>query len=350
MKKIEIENVLNQRKFLTHILIAVLSQIIVFINAYINNSDFTSWITYLYGFMLIFIEIEVFLFIAYFIFKNVNLGNTPGEITRIVLSRFALFLVSCFIAAFIIILIFQYAGQFFTGGSMAKVLSDFFSFGFNSWFKATLGGLTFGTGIFIVILWQDALKREQKLREENLIFQNETLKNQVNPHFLFNSLNTLSSLIHSQPDTAEWFIGRLSSIYRYILENSYKVKVPLQSELAFVKDYFDLHKIRGEEKIQLSIDVPDAGIFEILPVSLQILLENAIKHNMATREKPLLISISIENQLIIVKNNIQKMAVQFNSTKTGLKNLTERIRLVTGKALTIEESNTEYIVKVPLMS
>ena len=152
------------------------------------------------------------------------------------------------------------------------------------------------------------LKREQKLREENLIFQNETLKNQVNPHFLFNSLNTISSLIHSQPEAAEKFINNLSSFYRYILENGQKDKVPLRSELDFLKEYFSMHEVRDEKKIFLNIDVMEPGNYEILPVSLQILLENAIKHNIATRENPLTISIYIEDQSIVVKNNLQKMS------------------------------------------
>ena len=108
-----------------------------------------------------------------------------------------------------------------------------------------------------------------------------------------------------QPETAERFIKNLSSVYRYILENGQKDTVPLQSELDFITGYFDLHKVRDEEKILLKIDVRDAERYRILPVSLQILLENAIKHNTATRENQLRISIYIEDQFIIVKNNLQ---------------------------------------------
>jgi two-component system LytT family sensor kinase len=96
--------------------------------------------------------------------------------------------------------------------------------------------------------------------------------------------------------------------------------------------------------------MPDAVSYTILPVSLQILLENAMKHNMATRENPLQISIYIENRHVVVKNNLQMMATQLKSTKTGLKNLAERVRLITGKALIIEETNSDFTVKVPLLS
>ena len=349
MKKFEIENVLNQKRISSHLAILLFSLIVMFINRYIDTEG-KQWSYFLTGFLLIFTQIEVFIFLSHLIFKNINPGITPGEITRSVLSRFALFLLACLIAAFIIYISYSYIRQAIFGGDLSKVISDFFKYSFTGWFKSTAGGLSVGAVIFIIIMWQDALQREQKLREQNLIFQNETLKNQVNPHFLFNCLNTLSSLIETQPDTSRMFISRLSAIYRYILDNSNRDKVPLKSELAFVTDYFELHKIRDEEKIQLTINVAGTEQLWILPVSLQILLENAIKHNMATREQPLKISISTEGKYVIVRNNLQKMAVQLKSTKIGLKNLEERIRLVTGRALIIEENASEFTVKVPLIS
>ena len=205
------------------------------------------------------------------------------------------------------------------------------------------------TIIFFYLLWSKSVLREQKLKEKNLIFQNQTLKNQINPHFLFNNLNTLSSLIHTQTETAEIFINRLSLIYRYILENSHKDKVSLQSELAFIKDYFFLYKIRDEDKIQLTIDLENPDNYEILPVSLQLLIENAIKHNMATHDKPLKISIFRDNRYIVVKNNLQKMPAGLESTKMGLKNLSERVKLLTGKELVINETKSDFIIKVPLI-
>ena len=348
MKKFEIENVLRQNRFVTHLAILMFSLIVMVLNRYIS-SDAKHWDYFASGFLLVFIQIEVFIFISLLIFKNMNPGTTPGEITRTLLFRFALFLVACLMAAFIIFICFIFLRKLFSGGDLVGLLSDFFKYTFSSWFKSTIGGLSFGAVIFIVILWQDALRREQKLREENLIFQNETLRNQVNPHFLFNSLNTLSSLMDTQPDTSKIFISRLSAIYRYILDNSHKDKVTLKSELDFVRDYFDLHKIRDEEKIVLRIDVPDAEQFWIIPVSLQILLENAIKHNMATRDNPLNIKIFLKDKNVIVSNNLQEMATQMKSMKIGLKNLAERVSLFTGKKLIIEETENDFTVKVPLI-
>jgi LytS/YehU family sensor histidine kinase len=209
--------------------------------------------------------------------------------------------------------------------------------------------LIFGAVIFVVLLWQTSLRREYKLREENLVFQNETLKSQVNPHFLFNSLNTVSSLIQSNPQKAEEFINNLSSVYRYILENGQKDKVHLHSELELINRYFDLHRVRDEEKMVLSIDYSGVDDYWILPVSLQILLENAIKHNIASRENPLRISVGFEGQYIVVINNLQKKASQLKSTGIGLKNLAERVRLITGKDLIKEETADSFVVKIPLL-
>ncbi len=205
------------------------------------------------------------------------------------------------------------------------------------------------TIIFFYVMWRKSVMREQKLREENLIFQNQTLKNQINPHFLFNSLNTLSSLVSTQTEVAEKFINRLSSIYRYILENGSKERVSLGAELSFIRDYFILYKIRDEDKIQLSVDLEEPEKYEILPVSLQLLTENAIKHNTATRESPLKISIYLDGRYVAVRNNLQRMPTQLESTGTGLKNLGERLKLSTGKELVVEKTESEFLVKVPLL-
>jgi LytS/YehU family sensor histidine kinase len=298
---------------------------------------------------MLFVQLEVFIYLGTRLFADLNFDKSPGEITRIVFFRFLIFLGGCMLVSIILFILLQYAGLWLGGEDISKVFYDFIHFGIKGWFNSTISGLTFGAVIFIVLLWQASLRREQKLREENLIFQNETLKNQVNPHFLFNSLNTLSALVATQPEVAEEFIGRLSSIYRYILEYSSKDKVPLSTEIAFIKDYFFLHKIRDDGKIQLKVNVDENDNSEILPVSLQILVENAIKHNKATRESPLKILIYTENKHIIVKNNLQKMAVRLNSTQIGLRNLAQRVSLLSGKVLIIEETDTDFTVKIPLL-
>jgi LytS/YehU family sensor histidine kinase len=260
------------------------------------------------------------------------------------------FLGACLLFSMILFVLLQYLGLWIKGEDISKVLYNFIHSGFHTWFKSTIKGLAIGAIIFIVLLWQTSLRREQKLREEKLVFQHETLKSQVNPHFLFNSLNTISSLIQTQPETAEKFISDLSSVYRYILEFGQKNSVPLQSEIEFIKGYFNLHKIRDEEKIRLNINLDNSGKFEIIPVSLQILIENAIKHNIATHDVPLMITVYIEEQYIVVKNNLQRKATQLKSTMIGLKNLKERVRLISGRELIIEETNDYFVVKLPLLT
>lgn len=348
MKKFTLDSFLDQRKPLSHFLyILITLAAVLFIS--VRNGNAMSFSDKLNFFLLGMIQLEVFIFIARKIFKEMDAKVTGREFTNVVLSRFFLFMIICFFAALIIILVFDYLFALIKDGDISAVLSDFFENEFSAWFKSTLGGLSLGAIIFIIIQWQDALKREQKLREENLVFQNETLKSQVNPHFLFNSLNTVSSLIQSNPEKAEEFIINLSSVYRYILENRLKDKVPLQSELDLINRYFDLHRVRDEDKMVLNIDYSGVDNYQVLPVSLQILLENAIKHNIATKENPLMISIYFEDQLIVVKNNLQKKATQLKSTGIGLKNLAERVRLISGKSLIIEETNDSFIVKLPLL-
>ncbi len=348
MKASALVDILNLRKPVSHILILLFSLIVTLITfvtgKYSGQSHFSFSL-----FIMVFAQLEVFIFLGNILFADLNFDKSPAEITRIVLIRFTVFLVACLLLSMIIFVLLQFAGLRIKGEDDSKVIYNFIHFGFSTWFKSTFKGLTIGAIIFIVLLWQTSLRREQKLKEENLIFQNETLKSQVNPHFLFNSLNTVSSLIQSDPEKAEQFINNLSSVYRYILENGQKDKVPLQSELDLLNRYFDLHRVRDEEKISLSIDYSYADNYQILPVSLQILLENAIKHNAATRENPLKISVYFEDQYIVVKNNLQKKATQLKSTGIGLRNLAERIRLVSGKALIIEENENFFITKIPLL-
>ncbi|MCJ7448664.1 MAG: histidine kinase [Bacteroidales bacterium] len=348
MKTLTFENLLEKKSLLLHLTIILMSFIIAVLFSVLRPGLVTAE-DQISLFILLLIQLELFIYVARKIFRRIKPGANREELTKIILSRFALFLVICFIIALIVNMFSITVISLIKDKDPAGAITGFFSQGFGEWLKATIGGLLFGAAIFIFIQWQDALKREQKLREENLIFQNETLKNQVNPHFLFNSLNTISSLIQLQPETAEKFINNLSSVYRYILENGPRDKVALKSELDFIIGYFNLHEVRDEEKIILNIEEIDTGKFEILPVSLQILIENAIKHNIATRENPLRISIYIEGQYIVVNNNLQKKATQLQSMKIGLKNLSERIRLTTGKDLVIEETNNYFVVKLPLL-
>jgi LytS/YehU family sensor histidine kinase len=351
METFTMHRILDQKRLTSHLLILGISVFIPLISYIIKpGSDFPGH--QISFFILLFIQLELFIFAAGLIFNRpaLNIQPTRRDITRTVLFRFGLFLVCCFLIALIVILLFLYAEHMITGAGPSNTFYYFFHNEFKMWSKGTILGFVFAIALFIFIQWQSALKREQKLREENLIFQNETLKSQVNPHFLFNCMNTLSALVGAQPEMAEKFIQKLSSIYRYILENGTRDRVPLKAEVDFIQDYFFLHKIRDDGKINLEVVVNELDKYEILPVSLQILVENAIKHNKATIEEPLHISVFIEDDMIVIKNNLQRMATQIKSTGIGLKNLAERVRLICGRDLVIEETNDYFQVKVPLLS
>jgi LytS/YehU family sensor histidine kinase len=203
--------------------------------------------------------------------------------------------------------------------------------------------------LFFYVLWRKTSMREDKLREENLNFRYKTLKSQVNPHFLFNSLNTLSEIIYADVKMADQYIQKLSGIYRYILDNEDNDLIPLTNEVAFIEDYVELQKYRDDGKIVLTIQVPDPDNYLIVPVSLQVLVENAFKHNARSLEKPLKINISLQDTSIFVTNNIQRKNSFENSTRKGLANLDDRVKLILGKNLLISEENESFIVQIPII-
>lgn len=149
---------------------------------------------------------------------------------------------------------------------------------------------------------------------------------------------------------AESFINQLSSIYRYVLENHNVETVSLENEIEFARNYFSLQKIRYEDKVELNILPFETKKYRILPVSLQILIENALKHNSATRDNPLRIFIFMEDEYIAVKNNLQKKLIIESSPGTGLRNLSERLRLITHKEMKIIEDKEQFTVKIPLIT
>ena len=200
----------------------------------------------------------------------------------------------------------------------------------------------------------EAFKREEKLKQERLAMEYQVLKNQVNPHFLFNSLNTLASLVEVDTKQSIRFIKQLSDVYRYVLDKHQSETVELSKELAFTKSYLELQKIRMQESLIYTIDIVDEK-FDVLPLSIQMLVENCIKHNKATVKSPLKISIIQEENLLVVRNNIQKKSANnelnkfSDSINLGLKNLESRFLFLTTTKMSIEENNDEFIVKLPLL-
>ena len=169
----------------------------------------------------------------------------------------------------------------------------------------------------------------------------------MNPHFLFNSLNSLSSLISKDPDKAVKFVKELSEIYRYVLDQKNTELVDLKDEIEFLNSYVFLQKIRFAESLKVNIDI-SAKNRKIIPLSLQMLLENAIKHNVVSKDKPLEIDVySNPENYIVVRNNIQKKKVVGTSTNIGLKNIKDRYAYFTNLPLNIIETKESFIVEIP---
>jgi len=194
------------------------------------------------------------------------------------------------------------------------------------------------------------LEVSKQLREEKITAELNALKAQVNPHFLFNSFNILSGLIDENPDKAQDFLADLSKIYRYILENRNEDLSSVAEEIAFAKKYFKLQQTRFEDSIQIDIDVPESIMDKQLPsLSLQLLLENAIKHNMFDKEKPLNISISKSKDSIVIKNNKRQRRNLDSSNGVGLPNIEERYKLRRVDGFVIDESEDSFTVTLPLI-
>ncbi|MDO4930415.1 MAG: histidine kinase [Bacteroidales bacterium] len=207
--------------------------------------------------------------------------------------------------------------------------------------------------MFIEILLYNQRQIENKMRlnraeKEKAIYQFEVLKSQINPHFLFNSLNVLSSLVYHDAEKANLFVKNLSNIYRYLLTTQERSTVELEEELHFVKSYMFLEEIRFEENLIFHIE-NDKNMQhkKVIPASLQMLVENAIKHNISTSESPLIIHISINENGAIVSNNLQlRNYVVRNGI--GLKNL-EKQYAVYGKKIKIISGRTKFIVIIPFI-
>ena len=189
-----------------------------------------------------------------------------------------------------------------------------------------------------------------RLEKSNTEIQYQNLINHLNPHFLFNSLTSLNSLISINPKEASLFLKRLSLIYRYILQNKDKELVSLEEEITFVQHYIELQKSRFEEGLQISINIENGyEKSQIVPVTLQNLLENAIKHNIIDDENPLKISIFTQENYLIIENNLQKKNYVETSNKQGLASLQSLYHYLTNRELVAAETDSKFVVKIPLL-
>ncbi len=204
---------------------------------------------------------------------------------------------------------------------------------------------------FFFSRWKDSIAETERLKKENTITQLEALRNQVNPHFLFNSLNTLVSIIPDDPKKSVEFVQKLSHVYRCILDLQGKSVISLEDEMECINNYRFLLETRFGENIQFDVRIDESEYKKhIVPMALQMLVENAIKHNVVSSKKPLTVRIYTEGDFVVVSNNLQKKASGVESNGMGLKNINQRYILAFHTEIDVNETETCFEVKLPLMN
>ena len=205
--------------------------------------------------------------------------------------------------------------------------------------------------IYIYKAYQENKVKEQKIIAGTASAKFESLKNQIDPHFLFNSLNVLSSLIEENPENAQRFTTSLSKVYRYVLEQKDKELVSVEEELAFAKTYMNLLKMRFENSLfyELPAAIPNQDA-KVVPLSLQLLLENTVKHNVVSESKPLHIRIFIEGDYLAVQNDFQKKEVLQSRQGVGLQNIINRYAIITRRIVLIDQNEKTFTVKLPILT
>lgn len=197
--------------------------------------------------------------------------------------------------------------------------------------------------------WRSMAVNAEKLNKESVIAQYEALKSQVNPHFLFNSLNVLTNLVYSDQDKAASFIKKLAEVYRYVLDTRQMELVSLEEELAFAESYIFLLRIRFGDNLKIENQI-DSKVGKVVPLSIQMLLENAVKHNEVSAEQPLEVKLFIQDGFIIVSNTLKlKSNMLEGNSGVGLQNIKRRYEFLTPQKVTIENTQGSFIVRIPVL-
>ena len=197
--------------------------------------------------------------------------------------------------------------------------------------------------------WKNSLLEAENFKAEMLRYKYESLQNQINPHFLFNSFNVLTDLVYEDQKKAVNFIGQMSHLFRYVLDSRDKELVPVAEELEFISSFAYLLQTRFEDKLNIETDVDSESDEVLVPMSLQLLIENCAKHNEISASKPLTIKIYREDNMICVANNLQPKGIEERSPGMGLNNLSQQYRYFTKRQIMISETNKDYVVKVPVI-
>lgn len=206
--------------------------------------------------------------------------------------------------------------------------------------------------IYFYVKLKESIREEEQSKQVMVQAQLDALRNQAQPHFFFNTLNTLRDIIdqNAKEDAME-FVDKLSDVYRFILETGDTNLITLKNEIRFAEAYLHIQSERFDNNLKLKWDVPKRALNKmIVPMSLQLLLENAIKHNVVSKAKPLIISIVAEENRLRVSNKLQLKSTRLPSTKLGLKNINKRFTLIANRAIEITRDENEFAVSLPLLN
>lgn len=197
--------------------------------------------------------------------------------------------------------------------------------------------------------WRELAIQNEKLKTESMASRFASLKAQVNPHFLFNSLNVLSGLVYQDADLSAQFIKKLAEVYRYVLDQQEEELVPISEELEFVEAIVFLQQIRFGKNLNVAVNIPAESTYLIPPLALQMLIENAIKHNVISAASPLKIEMEVENSYFIISNTLQPKTVMGESLGLGLENIRKRYGFLTNKSVHVIKKDGKFVVKLPII-
>ncbi len=257
------------------------------------------------------------------------------------------------------VVIYSFVVSFILGTIFALWIWDYFTFDQIGWADIAestklptyiaLGLTVFFTSRAFLIEWKQAVIEAERIKREHLAGQYQSLKNQLNPHFLFNSLNVLSNLVYEDADQSNAFIEKLSAIYRYVLDVQNEELIDLEEEIAFAQKYMELQAIRFGKKFHFAFEFSDPKAFCIPPLTLQLLIENAFKHNIATKDSPLDVFVIQNDDRLIVKNTLQRRKVESAESGIGLENIRKRCAFFTDREVIVKEEGGFFVVDVPLI-
>lgn len=338
-------------KLTKNILLTIVIGSVVFLigNIFYNNFQFSSPGQFLYSFGMyqLYSFVLGFSNMTFFTWMENRNWNPQDKVKRIVLGL---------LGSAVITLAGLFLLRLFTAMVIEKMSFELFitnekwvNYSFGLWITLTLV-ITFHVVYFYNQYQQNKIK-EQKVIAGTASAKFDALKNQLDPHFLFNSLNVLTSLIEENPESALDFTTGLSKVYRYVLEQKNKDLVTVDEELEFAKTYMSLLKMRFEDSI--IFEIPERASnpeSKVVPLSLQLLLENAVKHNMVTAQKPLHIKIFEQEGNLVVENNLQPKQIVKKSSGVGLSNIKQRYQLLTNKQIFINQQAGKFAVAIPMLT